>query len=204
MPLGGTQEITVDVRLIAATNVDLRRAIETRTFRSDLYYRLNVFPIVLPTLRDRKGDIPLLIHHFLNQFAPEHAEKISIHPRAYQVLTAYAWPGNVRELENVIESALVLSDGGDIHLEHLPETVWKSPHPIHPLQLEIPDEGISLEEVEKALLKKALEKTSGNQTRAAQLLGIKRHALIYRMGKFQLDKNLEPKQRETRDVKRDA
>jgi len=97
----------------------------------------------------------------------------------------------VRELENVIESALVLSDGGDIHLEHLPETLWKSPKSLHPLQLEIPDEGVSLKEVEKTLLKKALEKTGGNQTRAAQLLGIKRHALIYRMGKFQLDKTFE-------------
>jgi len=198
MPLGGTQEITVDVRLIAATNAELRRAVDAGTFRSDLYYRLNVFPIVLPPLRSRKGDIPLLIRHFLNllslrRIAPEHADQISIHPKAYQALTAYAWPGNVRELENVIESALVLSDGGDIHLEHLPETVWKSPKSLHPLQLEIPDEGISLEEVEKTLLKKALDKTGGNQTRAAQLLGIKRHALIYRMEKFQLDKNLEPK-----------
>jgi len=193
MPLGGTQEITVDVRLIAATNMELQRAVEARTFRADLYYRLNVFPIVLPPLRHHKGDIPLLIHHFLNQFAPEHAEKISIHPKAYQALTAYAWPGNVRELENIIESALVLSEGGDIHPEHLPETMWKSSPPIHPLQLEIPDEGISLEDVEKALLKKALEKTAGNQTRAAQLLGIKRHALIYRMEKFGLSVASEQK-----------
>ena len=190
-PLGGTQEFAVDVRLIAATNADVQQAVESGKFRSDLYYRLSVLPIVLPRLRDRKGDIPLLIRHFLSKFAKECADQISIHPKAYEALTSYSWPGNVRELENVIESALVFSDGGDIRLEHLSESLWKSPNAIHPLQLEIPNEGISLEQVEKTLIRKALEKTGGNQTRAAQLLGIKRHALIYRMEKFQLEKNLE-------------
>ena len=101
MPLGSERELAVDVRLITATNADLQRGVETGTFRPDLYYRLNVFPIVLPPLTNRKGDIPLLIHHFTNEFAPEHAEQISIHPKAYEALTTYSWPGNVRELANV-------------------------------------------------------------------------------------------------------
>ena len=190
-PLGGIQEIGVDVRLIAATNTNLQGAVEIGKFRADLYYRLNVFPIELPPLRARKADIPLLIRHFLKKFAPEGADGISIHPKAYEVLTTYSWPGNVRELENTIESALVFSGGNTIRLEHLPESLRKSSKSPFALQLEIPDEGISLEEVERTLLKKALEKTGGNQTRAAQLLGLKRHALIYRMEKFELDKPTE-------------
>ena len=190
-PLAGTQEIAVDVRVIAATNTDLGRAMETGAFRDDLYYRLNVFPIELPPLRDRKADIPLLLRHFLEKHAPERADGISIHLKAYEALTNYSWLGNVRELENFIESALLLSGGGEIRLDHLPETVWKSPKTTHPLELEIPEEGISLEELERTLVTKALEKTGGNQSRAARLLGLKRHALIYRMEKFQLDKDTE-------------
>ena len=189
-PLGSEGELAVDVRVVTATNADLQRGVETGTFRPDLYYRLNVFPIVLPPLTNRKGDIPLLIHHFTNEFAPEHAEQISIHPKAYEALTTYSWPGNVRELANVIESALVLSGEGEIRPEHLPESMFNPPHKlIDPLDLEIPDEGISLLAVEKGLIKKALEKTGGNQTRAAKLLGLKRHALIYRMEKFQFNPN---------------
>jgi DNA-binding NtrC family response regulator len=140
---------------------------------------------------DRDG-LKLTVHNAL-RFAELQAENRHLR----EALTDYSWPGNVRELENLIESALVFSDGGEIRPEHLPDELYDFPdasgrapesfaNPTHPLQLEIPDEGISLLELEKSLVQKALEKTGGNQTQAAKLLGLKRHALIYRMEKFQL------------------
>jgi two-component system NtrC family response regulator len=184
-PLGDERDVPVDVRIIAATNRDLQAAIEAGEFRQDLYYRLNVFPIELPPLRQRREDIPLLVEHFLTKFAP--GKQVTVTPKAFELLTQYHWSGNVRELENVVERALILSEGGDIYPEHLPDSLKTSSRPGNGLlDIEIPDEGISLEDLEKDLLQKALRKAGGNQTRAAELLGITRHTLIYRLEKYGL------------------
>jgi two-component system NtrC family response regulator len=185
-PLGDETEFAVDVRMIAATNSDLESMIKAGTFREDLYYRLNVFPIHIPPLRERIDDLPLLIKHFIKKYC-KFEPRPSITPKAYQILTSYHWPGNVRELENVIERALILSDGRDIYPDHIPERLrhfsLSRKSESFPVEVELPDSGIVLDELEKGLILKALQKTEGNQTKAAALLGISRHALIYRMEK---------------------
>ncbi|MCL6634407.1 MAG: sigma-54 dependent transcriptional regulator [Peptococcaceae bacterium] len=183
--VGGTETIKVDVRVIAATNRNILEAIEKGDFREDLYYRLNVIPIHLPPLRERKEDIPLLAEHFLNKF--QHTYLVNkISPAAMEMLCNYHWPGNIRELQNVIERAAIICQGSEIQPVHLPKEL-QMPQRTAPaangLVINFPDEGISLEEVEKELIIKALEKSGRNQTRAAQLLGITRSALLYRMQK---------------------
>ncbi len=179
--LGGVESIPVRARVIAATNRDLEAAVRSGAFREDLYYRVNVFPIVLPPLRERKEDIPRLVRHFLKRAGrPE----IKIEPQFLQKLEAYHWPGNVRELENVLERAIILSDGKILSVEELPPHIKgdvssKSGFP------ELTDEGIQLEEMERLLIRKALEKAGGNKTRAAQLLGITRrklYSMLERLG----------------------
>lgn len=181
--VGGTETLKVDVRVIAATNRNLKEAMEKGQFREDLYYRLNVIQINMPALRDRKEDIPLLANHFLNKFAP--GGKINrISPAAMQLLTRYHWPGNIRELQNVIERAVIICQGQEISPADLPkELLITSEQAARQNLITIPDGGISLEELEKELIIKALEKSGGNQTRAAQLLGITRSALLYRSQK---------------------
>lgn len=183
--VGGMETIKVDVRIVAATNRDLQSAIDTGTFREDLYYRLNVIPLTLPPLRERKEDIPLLVRHFLRKL--DIKKRIQgIDPEALNILIDYSWPGNVRELENVIERAIIIAPGNTITSEHIPsENPRKNCVPQSVIG-EIPDEGISLEDVEKLLLIKALAKSQGNQTKAAQLLKITRHTLLYRMEKYGL------------------
>lgn len=180
--LGGTETIQVDVRVLAATNADLSLAIAKGNFREDLFYRLNVMRINLPPLRERKEDIPLLVNHFLGKFDPSHTKKIS--SESMKILSRYNWPGNIRELQNVIERALIVCQGTEIQPAHLPrelaEVVVETDVPI----LKLPDTGISLEELEKQLIVKALEKHGHNQTKAAKYLGISRPTLIYRMQKF--------------------
>ncbi|NHM27403.1 sigma-54-dependent Fis family transcriptional regulator [Desulfofundulus sp. TPOSR] len=181
--VGGTETIHVDVRVIAATNRNLTEAIEKGIFREDLYYRLNVFQIHLPPLRERKEDIPLLANHFLEKFRPKYlVNKIS--PAAMELLCSYHWPGNIRELQNVIERAAIICQGNEILPEHLPKELLHTPQNEKELVINFPDEGISLEQVEKELIIKALQKSGGNQTRAAQLLGITRSALLYRAQKY--------------------
>jgi len=186
--VGGTESIKVDVRVIAATNRDPIECIRKGTFREDLYYRLNVLPIHLPPLRERTEDIPLLVMHFLQKFNPSQEQLIS--PEAMGLLTSYHWPGNIRELQNVIERAVILSQGQEIKPHHLPKEIQKTDtgkgEAGQGLIINFPDEGISFEEVEKELIIKALEKSNGNQTRAAQLLGITRSALLYRAQKYQI------------------
>ncbi|GAB6157629.1 sigma-54 dependent transcriptional regulator [Desulfotomaculum varum] len=186
--VGGTESIKVDVRVIAATNRDPVECIRKGTFREDLYYRLNVLPIHLPPLRERNEDIPLLVMHFLQKFNPLQEQLIS--PEAMTLLKAYQWPGNIRELQNVIERAVILSQGQEIKSRHLPKEIQKldsnKGKTGQGLIINFPDEGISFEEVEKELIIKALEKSNGNQTRAAQLLGITRSALLYRAQKYQI------------------
>ena len=186
--VGGTETHKVDVRLIAATNRELTDAIRKGLFREDLYYRLNVIHIHLPPLRERKEDIPLLAEHFLNKLGHTyHVEKIS--PEAMEMICAYNWPGNIRELQNVIERSAIICRDGEILPFHLPPELQKPTKTVVGSIVRLPDEGISLEEVEKQLIMKALEKSKGNQTKAANLLGITRSALLYRTQKYGVSLN---------------
>ncbi|MFZ5651715.1 MAG: sigma-54-dependent transcriptional regulator [Bacillota bacterium] len=184
--VGGTETLNVDVRIIAASNRDINTAIEKGFFREDLYYRLNVIHIHLPPLRERKEDIPLLANYFLEKLRPTYLVN-SITENAMKLLIKYNWPGNIRELQNVLERAAIISRNNEITAEDLPrEFQAAQPKPGGELVINIPDSGISLEDLEKELIIKALEKSRGNQTRAAQLLGITRSALLYRIQKHGL------------------
>jgi DNA-binding NtrC family response regulator len=177
MRLGGMETIKVDVRIIAATNVDLQQMMEEGRFREDLFYRLNVISIPLPPLRDRKDDIPILAQHFLAKYGTENRKgDLEITPEALELLTAYNWPGNVRELENVIERSVVLTTGPRIGEELIPEHVRRSPAFGAP-SFVVPPEGISFKDVtsdfEKRIIESTLEAAGGVQKRAAELLHIK-------------------------------
>jgi two-component system NtrC family response regulator len=191
--VGETRPVKVNVRVIAATNRDLEKMTADGSFREDLYYRLAVVSIRVPPLRERSDDIPLLVDHFL----AKHAERLgrprpSVHKAVYSAFNLYAWPGNIRELENVVERALVLDRDGVLGLDDLPDRLQASGQRIGNLRLELPDEGISLEDVERELLLAALEKNNWNQTRAAAYLRITRSTLLYRMQKFGLERDKAP------------
>jgi DNA-binding NtrC family response regulator len=182
--VGGTERIKVDVRIVAATNSDLERAVKDGRFREDLFYRLNVIPVVLPPLRDRRTDIPLLVDHFLAKHGAGRGRGVG--EDALKVLMAYDWPGNVRELESVIERALLLGESDHILPEDLPGAVRAGlGHRRGAMDLDIPDAGIDLEAVERTLILRALEKAEGNVSRAARLLGLSRRTLQYRLEKMQ-------------------
>jgi DNA-binding NtrC family response regulator len=187
--LGGTRTLKVDVRLIAATNRDLRAALEEGTFREDLYYRLNVVPIDIPPLREHKEDIPDLVSHFFARFARENGKDVQqITPAALKLLTDYHWPGNVRQLENIIERAVALSSGpvldaGDIHLDARP--LPGAPGSAGPSgTVPFLPEGMTLEQWEDELIREAMRRASGNKSEAARLLGLSRNALRYRLSKL--------------------
>ena len=191
--VGETRPIKVDVRVIAATNRDLEKMVADGTFRDDLYYRLAVVSIRMPPLRERSDDIPFLVDHFLNK----HAERLgrtrpTIERDVYSAFNLYAWPGNIRELENVIERALVLDKDGVLGLDDLPERLRTREPRVANLRMELPDEGISLEDVERELILASLHKHNWNQTRAAAFLNITRSTLLYRMEKFGLEKEKKP------------
>jgi DNA-binding NtrC family response regulator len=184
--LGSNRTRQIDVRVIAATNADLRAALEHGAFREDLYYRLNVVPINVPPLRERKEDIPALAEHFIRKYAAEFSSRVKgVSEEALEVLRRYHWPGNVRELENVIERSLVLCSGemleaADIKLDSASRNSRASDEPLLP-------EGMTLEEHERELIRKALEKAKGNKSQAARLLGLSRNALRYRLSQMGLD-----------------
>ncbi len=185
--IGSLEPVRVDVRFIAATNRDLKKMIEDATFREDLYYRLAVVPIELPPLRERKEDIPALFDHFFRRYSEEQERPgmrydSTILPR----LMHYNWPGNIRELQNVVERMIVLARGETVGAEDLPEPIHSVRPFVENIWLELPDTGINLEEVERALIQRALEKCNWNQTRAAKFLDISRKTLIYRMEKYGL------------------
>ena len=181
--VGSTQDINVDVRIIAATNILLETAIEEGKFREDLFYRISVIPILLPPLRERKDDIPLLVQHFMAKHGGKDCKMLS---EVLDILNRYDWPGNVRELENIIERAIVLKkEDNVISPEDIPDHI-KRKQSSSQMSLEIPDEGLKLEEVEKALIINAMNKAGQNQTRAAELLDISRQTLIYRMQKYDI------------------
>jgi DNA-binding NtrC family response regulator len=181
--LGGTKTIKVDVRLIAATNRDLREALEQGTFREDLYYRLNVVPIDIAPLRERREDIPDLVNLFISRFAGESGKVIEgISPQAMQILVNYHWPGNVRELQNIVERACALSKGpqleaSDIHIDVRPSKSGNGAPGFLP-------EGMTLEQWEDEMVQEALRRASGNKSQAARLLGLSRNALRYRLSKI--------------------
>jgi DNA-binding NtrC family response regulator len=180
--LGGTRTVKVDVRLIAATNRDLREALEQGTFREDLYYRLNVVPIDIAPLRQRKEDIPDLVNLFISRFAGDSGKQVkSISPEAMQILVNYHWPGNVRELQNIIERASALANGTvikpeDIHLDVRPAKAANAGG-------FLPD-GMTLEHWEDEMIREALRRANGNKSQAARLLGLSRNALRYRLSKI--------------------
>jgi len=178
--LGSNKTQHIDVRVIAATNRDLRAALEEGTFREDLYYRLNVVPMEIPSLRERKEDIPYLAHHFVDKLSPEMGGRVTdITDAAIEKLMEYSWPGNVRELENVIERSMVMApgeklDANDIRLD----MNIRARHAAGELGL---PEGMSLDTYEQELIKNALKKSEGNKSQAARLLGLTRNALRYRL-----------------------
>jgi len=181
--LGGTRTIKVDVRLIAATNRDLREALEQGTFREDLYYRLNVVPVDIAPLRERREDIPDLVSLFISRFAGDSGKGVeTITPEAMQILVNYHWPGNVRELQNIVERACALAKGSvlevaDIHLDIRPAKAVNGAGGFLP-------DGMTLEQWEDEMVQEALRRANGNKSQAARLLGLSRNALRYRLSKI--------------------
>ncbi len=183
--VGGTQDIAVDVRVIALTNKDLAAAVRAGEFRQDLYYRLKVIGVTMPPLRERKEDIEPLAEHFLESFAAEFKKpRKKLSEEALQAFRRYPWPGNARELRNAIERLVILEADPVICLDHLPLEIRAGLPANSPAAITLPAEGISLETVERDLVRQAMERTAGNQTRAAALLGIERDALRRRLVKF--------------------
>jgi two-component system NtrC family response regulator len=185
--IGYPHPVKINVRIIAATHRNLRTMVEDAQFREDLFYRLSVVTINLPPLRERKDDIPLLVEHFLKQHCGRYQiPMVSVSDEALEALAQHNWPGNVRELGNVIEHLVVLGKGDVIKTEHLPSEIRQTKSRIANISLKLPEDGISLEEVEKEILLQALEKHQWHQTKAARYLNISRKTLIYRMEKFGL------------------
>jgi DNA-binding NtrC family response regulator len=181
--LGGRNEQTVDVRVIAATNVNPADAVKNGKLREDLYYRLNVFAMELPPLRQRKEDLPLLIQSFLAEFNERNNKRVSaLDPAAMRILEQYNWPGNVRELRNVIERAVILSQGEFVDPKHLPPLVTDSPDVVKPTLSLAP--GTTVEEAERRLILMTLEHTRDNKTRAAEILGISLKTLHNKLNKL--------------------
>jgi Nif-specific regulatory protein len=183
--LGGTRTIKTDVRLIVATNKDLERAIAAGTFREDLFYRLNVFSIFVPPLRERKSDILLLSDHFLEKYNSRHHKNIKrISTPAIDMLTCYHWPGNVRELENTIERAVLVCDGGVIHGHHLPPTLQTAEASGTVLNISFKE---AVEAYEKDLIQDTLKTTRGNRSKAALLLKTTERVINYKARKLNID-----------------
>jgi two-component system NtrC family response regulator len=187
--LGGNDLVKVDVRVVCATNRDLRKEVETRRFREDLYYRLNVVNIRVPPLRERRADIPLLSRYFLHKYSEKYARsRTEVSDQLMALFLSYDWPGNVRELENAVERMLILRRGEVIGAGDLPPQVRGQEKPAAGGVLNLPAEGYSLEALEKEAVLEALVRNDWNQTRAAAFLRIPRHILIYRIEKFGIKK----------------
>jgi DNA-binding NtrC family response regulator len=187
-PVGGTKEQKLDVRVVAATNLDIEQAITKGVFREDLYYRLAVIPIHLPPLRQRRDDIPLLLRHFCNKHS---ADKVTFDKQSLAAITGYGWPGNVRELENLVERLLIMRNTDTITSDDLPDKIRSNVSTTGPAQdsgtvINLPDDGYSLEQLEREIVVQSLERNGWNQTAAARFLRIPRHTLIYRMEKYEI------------------
>lgn len=196
-PVGAAQELTVDCRILAATNRDLREEVAEGRFREDLYYRLSVIPIEVPPLRERGSDLKLLIEHFVNELAAKRpanfggVDIMGIDSSTMRILLNYDYPGNVRELQNIIERAVTLTRGDMIFPDVLPPHLQEQSFARAAHDLEIPADGLDLEamvaQLERELITKALERTDGAKTRAAELLGITFRSLRYRLKKYGMD-----------------
>ena len=185
--VGGTRDLKVDARVVAATNRDLEQDVRSGRFRQDLFYRLSVLPITLPPLRHRASDVPMLVAAFLDDFRREIGRRVRrVEPDAMERLRAHAWPGNIRELRNVIERAVLLAEGDTIRLADLPREVQ---HPADAprdaaLSTELGPEGVDLGSLERMLLREALRRAEGNRSEAGRLLGLSRHQVRNRLAKF--------------------
>jgi DNA-binding NtrC family response regulator len=185
--LGSNKTKRIDVRVIAATNQDLRAALEQGTFREDLYYRLNVVPMNIPPLRERREDIPPLAEHFVKKLARESGSRVeSLTEAAMEKLLSYHWPGNVRELENVIERSLVLCTGTKLDADDIKLDLSPRARPANSVEAFLPD-GMTLDTYEQALIREALRRAEGNKSQAARLLGLTRNALRYRLSQMGLE-----------------
>jgi two-component system NtrC family response regulator len=188
-PVGGTKELKLDVRVVAATNLDIEKAITEGVFREDLYYRLSVIPIHLPPLRQRRDDIPLLLRHFCIKHG---ASKVNFDKQCLTLLSIYPWPGNVRELENLVERLLIMRYSDTITVDDLTDKIrdigaLSGPTAAHSGGIiNLPYDGYSLEQLEREIVVQALERNGWNQTAAARFLRIPRHTLIYRMEKYEI------------------
>jgi two-component system response regulator AtoC len=188
-PVGDTKDVAVDVRIVAATVRDLTLEVKEGRFREDLFYRLNVLPIHIPPLRERVGDISLLIDHFIARHNIRLSRAIEgTTPEAERMLLSYQWPGNVRELENTIERAIVLCEGNRISAEDLPERIQQSRDPIH---MTLAGGELSIKKtvrvIEEELIRRTLEKTDGNRTVAAKYLEISHRALLYKIKSYKIE-----------------
>ena len=187
MPVGGTLEKETDVRIVAATNREIEQEVEEGRFREDLYYRLSVFPLVVPPLRERKMDIPPLADLFLNRFSKRHGKALrGISSRALGRLVSYDWPGNIRELMNILERGVILSRGGFLGEEDLPQSITGAlgdsvPQPADARQ------GISLKEMERMLIERTLAEKAGNRTHASRTLGITRKTLLAKIKEYGIE-----------------
>jgi DNA-binding NtrC family response regulator len=186
IPVGGTHPIKVNVRLIAATNADLERAVKEENFRPDLYYRLNVIPIVIPPLRHRRDDIPLLVEHFLEKTAKTKKKNVSISKEAMDLLVNYDFPGNVRELENIIERAVILQEKGQVVDDDLPDKVRQYSREKRKLIMEKTQ--MTLEELEREYLISVLEETNWQKKKASSILGINASTLYRKIQRYGLDR----------------
>jgi two-component system response regulator AtoC len=185
--VGGSSDIKVDVRVVAATNRDLQEEVRVGKFREDLFYRLNVLPIPLPPLRDRAEDIPRLVAFYVDAYNTEFKKRVrGVAADAMQALQSYGWPGNIRELRNAIERAMLLAEGDTLTVDDFPLGVSGSVRLGD--RVELPAGGIDLEQLERSLVVQALERTGWNQTKAAALLGVNRDQIRYRIEKFHLEK----------------
>ena len=186
--MGGVKDIHVDIRIITATNKDLRKLMAEGKFREDLFYRINIIALRIPALRERREDILPLVKHFVDKYNEDFHKTIrEMSKEVEHFFMAYDWPGNVRELKNVIERAMILGEGDTLLLEHLPMEIVGGNQEQIMTGLRLPPEGISMDKLEEALVREALKMTGGNQTKAARLLGISRDSLRYRMQKFGIE-----------------
>ena len=187
--VGGLQDIRVDVRVVTATNRNLEDEVKAGKFREDLYYRLQVMPVHLPALRERRGDVAQLAEYYIDRYNQEFRKRVrGLTPAALAALEKYQWPGNVRELRNAIERAMLLADSDEIG----PDQFTTLTRTVATTEFKLPSEGLNLDEVERQLLVQALDRAGGNQTQAGQLLGINRDQVRYRIEKFSLGKAEAP------------
>jgi len=182
--VGGTRPIKVDVRVLAATNRDLEAMVRDNRFREDLYYRLNVIPVTVPPLRQRRDDTEVMIHYFLKKHGAGASRPMKVSAEAHKMLLDYSWPGNVRQLESAIERAMLLAEGDEITIEDLPVEIRSAAQAEGAGGFKLPPEGISFEDLERSLIIQAMEQTGWNITRAAKLLGLSFRTMQYRLDKF--------------------